>query len=76
MAHLKNLDDSADFGTVSDWTFVYAIAIDKPGPLAESLYFFSKVNLMNHARKIDSRGSGSPRPRSRWPDGYPSSGGR
>lgn len=31
---------------------VYAIATDKAGPLASSLFFFSKVNLLQHTRLI------------------------
>ena len=56
MYHLKKLDEQAEFGFPSSWTFVYAIATDKVEPLAKSLFFFSKVNLVTHARDIESRG--------------------
>jgi uncharacterized protein (TIGR04141 family) len=56
MAHLRTLDTQAVYGTPSDWTFIYAIAIDKPGRLADSLFFFSQANLVTHARDIRSRG--------------------
>jgi len=53
---LKKLDRSATFGVRDDWTIVYAIATDKPGPLADSLYFFSKVSLDQAARRLSSFG--------------------
>lgn len=56
LSHLHELDASATYGSPGDWTFVYAIAIDKPGPLAESLFFFSQANLVTHARDIRGRG--------------------
>lgn len=45
MQHLHSLDDQANFEHSSSWTVVYAIATRKPGPVAKSLFFFSKVNL-------------------------------
>lgn len=54
MRHLREVGQPEDIGSPSDWTFVYAIATDKPGKLADSL-FFSKVNLVTHARDIRSR---------------------
>ena len=56
MGNLKALGLPAEYGNPPDWTFVYAISTDKPGLLAESLFFFSKVNLVTHAKAIRSRG--------------------
>lgn len=39
-----------------DPVIVYAIGTDLPGPLKNSLFFFSKVNLVTHARDIRRRG--------------------
>lgn len=36
--------------------FVFAVATDKPGPLADSLFFFAKVNLLLHVDRIRSCG--------------------
>lgn len=41
---------------VSEPTIVYAIATDRPGSVTDSLFFFSKVNLVAHARAIRRRG--------------------
>ncbi|WP_199443845.1 DUF6119 family protein [Umezawaea beigongshangensis] len=54
--HLGGVLANASFGTHADWTFVYAIATKKPGRLADSLFFFSKVNLFRHAKIIRSCG--------------------
>jgi uncharacterized protein (TIGR04141 family) len=43
--HLGGLGSSVSLGAYSDWTIVFAIASDRPGRLADSLYFFSKINL-------------------------------
>lgn len=45
--------DDSDF---SNLTVVYAIATRKTEPLAEGMFFFSLVNLLNHVRTI--RGTG------------------
>lgn len=37
-------------------TIIYAIGTDLPGPLEDTLFFFSKVNLVTHAREIRRRG--------------------
>ncbi|WP_164011942.1 DUF6119 family protein [Pyxidicoccus trucidator] len=37
-------------------TFVYAILTDKPGPLHQSLFFFSALNLLDHARRVQTAG--------------------
>jgi uncharacterized protein (TIGR04141 family) len=58
MEHLRRLDRGAGYGNPADWTFVYAIATDKQGSLADSLFFFSKVNLVTHVREIKSRSFG------------------
>ncbi|MGA6164206.1 DUF6119 family protein [Amycolatopsis magusensis] len=54
--HLSKLSKSPRYGQPEDWTFVYAIAIDKHEPLAKSLFFFSKVKLYASANDIESRG--------------------
>lgn len=56
MGKLVKLRSGANYGNPGDWTFVYAIAIDKVAPLHKSLFFFSKVNLFSTARDIRSRG--------------------
>jgi uncharacterized protein (TIGR04141 family) len=33
-------------------TIVYAIGTSRPGALADELFFFSKVNLLSHARIV------------------------
>ena len=55
MGSLSQLTERAEYGNPADWTFVYAIATEKSGPLAESLFFFSKVNLVTNVRAIRSR---------------------
>jgi uncharacterized protein (TIGR04141 family) len=52
---LHTLDASATWGNPGDWKVVYAIGTSKPGPLANSLFFFSQVNLMTHVQDIRSR---------------------
>lgn len=54
--HLAELDPDPEFGERGDWTFVYAIATEKDGPLSQNLFFFSQVNLVNHYDLIDGRG--------------------
>ncbi|MDS0136360.1 TIGR04141 family sporadically distributed protein [Amycolatopsis sp. CM201R] len=56
MKFMRRLDGVAKYGRREDWTFVYAIATPKPGPLGKSLFFFSKVNLVAHARQIEAAG--------------------
>jgi len=56
MQDLQLLDPAATFGTSSDWTLVYAIATPKPGALATSLYFFSKVALYHVSQQLRSLG--------------------
>ncbi|MEU2529327.1 TIGR04141 family sporadically distributed protein [[Kitasatospora] papulosa] len=46
----------ASDGVEANRRMVLAIATDKPGPIAQSLYFFSKVNLVQRA--MDLRKSG------------------
>lgn len=41
--------DQANLGSI---TIVYAIATRKEGSFAESMFFFSMVNLLNHARAL------------------------
>jgi uncharacterized protein (TIGR04141 family) len=47
---------TGDFGRASDWTFVFAIATSKTGPLRDTMTFFSKVALKTHADAISGRG--------------------
>lgn len=56
MKHLGKIDSKPNYGSAADWTFVYAIATEKTGALADSLFFFSRVNLVTHTREIQSRG--------------------
>jgi len=42
--------------TIKDVTIVYAVATRKELPLAEGMFFFSLVNLLNHARTIGITG--------------------
>ncbi len=37
-------------------TIVYVIATDRPGSVIDSLFFFSKVGLLAHARAVRRRG--------------------
>ncbi|GAB3861217.1 hypothetical protein GCM10029963_65350 [Micromonospora andamanensis] len=45
-------------GYFGDWKIVFAIATDRPGRLADSLFFFSKVNLDLAERAIRGAGLG------------------
>ncbi len=56
MLDMKQIDSTATFGTNSDWTLVYAIATPKPGSLASSLYFFSKIALYHAVQQLRSLG--------------------
>ncbi|WP_158641438.1 DUF6119 family protein [Amycolatopsis eburnea] len=56
MGFMRRLDRSAQYGRREDWTFVYAIATAKLGPVGKSLFFFSKLNLVIHARQIEALG--------------------
>jgi uncharacterized protein (TIGR04141 family) len=53
---LRDLVPGAEFGAREQWTVVYAIGTDKPGRLADSLYFFSKVSLDSTARQLRNIG--------------------
>lgn len=37
-------------------TIVYAIATERPGLIADALFFFNKVNLISHAKAVRRRG--------------------
>ncbi|MER7269208.1 DUF6119 family protein [Micromonospora carbonacea] len=52
LGHLRRIDPNAAIGSFSDWTIVFAVATDRPGSLAKSLFFFSKVNLEIAVRAI------------------------
>jgi uncharacterized protein (TIGR04141 family) len=56
LADLAALDPGATFGESYEWTIVYAIATSKPGPLSDSLYFFSKVCLDRTIRQLSAIG--------------------
>ena len=52
---LNRIVTGSAWGSPGDWKVVYAIGTNKPGSLAESLFFFSKVNLVTHINEIRSR---------------------
>ena len=52
---MKTIGGPSDWGSSSDWKIVFAIGTPKPGPLAQSLFFFSQVQLMITVREIRSR---------------------
>jgi uncharacterized protein (TIGR04141 family) len=54
--HFRKLAPDSSIGPPSDWTIVFAVATDRPGRVADSLFFFSKVNLEIAARAIQSAG--------------------
>ncbi|WP_191093856.1 DUF6119 family protein [Nocardia colli] len=56
MDDLRRLDPSAEFGSASEWTVVYAIATSKKGNLEDIMYFFSRAALKMHGEAIGSRG--------------------
>ncbi len=56
MQSLNELDSTATFGANSEWTVVYAVATPKPGKLASTLYFFSKIALYHAAQQLRSLG--------------------
>lgn len=43
------------WGASSDWTIVFAVGTSKPGPLLDSLFFFTQVHLEHAVREIRSR---------------------
>jgi uncharacterized protein (TIGR04141 family) len=45
-----------DFDADSDSRVVYAIGTPRDGPIAESLFFFSLVNLVQHKEMLDAMG--------------------
>lgn len=49
-------NSDGDQASSEEPTIVYAIATDRPGVLIDSLFFFSKVNLVAHAKDIRRRG--------------------
>lgn len=56
MTKLRKLDPSAEFGSPTDWTVVYAIATSKPGDLKKIMYFFSRAALRMHGESIKGCG--------------------
>jgi uncharacterized protein (TIGR04141 family) len=50
--HLQIMEPQARFGNRPEWTIVYAMGTEKPGRLADSMFFFSKLNLDRAARTI------------------------
>ncbi|MFI6172375.1 DUF6119 family protein [Nocardia sp. NPDC051052] len=56
MADLHRLDPSAEFGSASEWTVVYAIATAKEGDLEKIMYFFSRAALKMHGEAVGGRG--------------------
>lgn len=55
---LGQLVEAPRVGDLGEWKIVFAIATDKPGRLAKSLFFFSKVNLDLAERAIRGAGLG------------------
>ena len=45
-----------DFGEDTNPRVVYAIATEREGPLADNLFFFSLVNLVQHKQALDAMG--------------------
>ncbi|GIJ37489.1 DUF6119 family protein [Micromonospora andamanensis] len=58
LQHLGQLVEAPRVGYFGDWKIVFAIATDRPGRLADSLFFFSKVNLDLAERAIRGAGLG------------------
>ncbi|MFE9577575.1 DUF6119 family protein [Nocardia sp. NPDC006044] len=56
MNDLRRLDPSAEFGSASEWTVVYAIATSKEGDLGDIMYFFSRAALKMHGEAVGGRG--------------------
>lgn len=56
LEYLGAIGGGAEFGSPSDWTFVFAIATSKEGALRDIMTFFSKVALQTHADAIAGRG--------------------
>jgi uncharacterized protein (TIGR04141 family) len=54
---LESLAPGRSFPDLVSPRFVYAIGTTKPGPLADSLFFFSKLTLVAKATEIRGRGS-------------------
>lgn len=52
LGHLRKVDQDPSIGSFSDWTIVFALATERSGPLVDSLFFFSKVNLEIAVRAI------------------------
>jgi uncharacterized protein (TIGR04141 family) len=53
---LREIGASADFGSPSDWTVIFAIATSRPGHIKELLPFFAKAALRANLDAIKSRG--------------------
>ncbi|MET8084564.1 DUF6119 family protein [Micromonospora sp. NPDC005237] len=58
LQHFNKMAQATRVGALGDWKIVFAIATDKPGKLADSLFFFSKVNLDLAERAIRGAGLG------------------
>lgn len=56
--HFDKIGRASRVGDLEGWKIVFAIATDKPGRLADSLFFFSKVNLDLADRAIRGAGLG------------------
>jgi uncharacterized protein (TIGR04141 family) len=53
---LAQAGGTPDFGVPSDWTFVFAIATSRPGPLKELMLFFAKASLVSNLQSITDKG--------------------
>ncbi|GGL97868.1 MULTISPECIES: DUF6119 family protein [Micromonospora] len=58
LQHLGRLVGVPRVGDFESWKVVFAIATDRPGRIADSLFFFSKVNLDLAVRAIHGAGLG------------------
>jgi uncharacterized protein (TIGR04141 family) len=58
LAGLRDTGVEEVWGSATEWTVVYAIGTEKPGKVADSLFFFSQINLLSHVRDIKSRNVG------------------
>jgi uncharacterized protein (TIGR04141 family) len=57
VAKLESVAPGRKFPDLASPRFVYAIGTTKPGPLAESLFFFSKLALVANATELQGRGA-------------------
>lgn len=56
MQHFITAGGSGEFGSNSDWTFIFAIATSRPGHIKDLLPFFAKASLKANLAAIEDRG--------------------